>query len=93
MKKFTPGESEVTLSKAVVKWYVVDTNFSAKPIGMPVFGETYKVKEYTRHNPLRGWFITLEGIGQEDLDIELPERLFEEVMSTEALYSQIDDYL
>jgi hypothetical protein len=93
MKKFTPGESEVTLAKAVVKWYVVDTNIDVKPITMPQYGETYKVKEYTRNIPLRGWFITLEGIGRDDLDIEVPERFFEEVMSSEALYSQIDDYL
>jgi hypothetical protein len=93
MKKFTPGESEVTLAQAVVKWYVVDTNCGAKATGMPEYGQVYKVKEYTRYTHGRGWFITLEGIGKEDLDIELPERLFEEVMSSEALYSQIDQYL
>jgi hypothetical protein len=32
----------------------------------------------------------LEGIGSEGLDIELPERLFGPVMSTDRLYEELE---
>lgn len=92
MKKFSPGD-EVTLPKKVVRWYVVSTNCTEKADYLPKFGETYTIKRYTNYIPGRGWFMVLDGISEGDREIELPERLFESVMSDNELYSQIDDYL
>jgi hypothetical protein len=94
MKKFEPGE-EVTLLKKVVSWFLVDTNAQkAVTLDMPKYGNIYTVEAYTRYTDGRGWFITLREVKSETVDyIELPERLFESVMSDNELYSQIDDYL
>lgn len=89
MKKFKPGQ-EVTLMEKVIKWYVIDTNFKADIGAMPEYGDVYTVKGYTRYTHGRGWFLTLEDIGPEGLDIELPERLFGPVMSTDRLYKELE---